>query len=221
MINKNKLAPVLAVIVTGFFLTVILFSGCSSGTKKGPTFQVAFCAQYVNEKAVSEYGSSLTAKMPELTIEGRAPQFMAMQISTGQTRNEAIPGGSFADPMMVMGGIVRISSMVAAGELDVVIADMENAARDARGSMYLPLKDAFSEAELAATGRDLLSFDIVDTASETLAPTGEKTPVYGIDITDNEQLKAIFGNREIGVFIIANTKNLELAKKLVLSLAAN
>jgi len=201
------------------FLVLICVSGCSSGSKKASSFQMAFCAAHVDERAVTSFGTSMTSRMPELTIDGKAPQFLSMMMG-GQARSEALPGLGASDPMLIMGGIVRISSMVAAGELDVMVADMENAARDARGSIFMPLKDIFTEAELAdiSLTRELLSFELVDTASEIPAPTGEMTPLCGIEVSGNDQIRAIFGNQKVGVFIIANTKNPDLAKAVMISL---
>ena len=187
--------------------------GCSSNNRAS-AFQIVFAAASLNENAVAEFGTSITGGIPELTIEGRAPVFSSMMI--GDTRNEM--GMMTSDPMMAMGGIMRQAAMATTGELDVMIADMENGARNARSGMFMPLNEIFTAAELAALSERLLSFDILSTGGIEPAPTGERTADYGISITGNESMRRIFGNQEIGVFIIGNTKHPELAKKVVNSL---
>ena len=195
------------------FLALCLF-GCSSNEKKAAPFQVAFTAARLNESAVSEFGASLLNRIPELSIDGNAPLFTPM--ITGETQNN-VEAGIIADPMMAMTGMMRQAALVSTGDIDVFISDMENAARNARGDMFLPLSEVFTDFELAALNNRFLSFDLVNTDGYETTPTGEKTPVCGIDITGNEMMLRIFGNQEIGVFIAANTKNMELAKKVMLS----
>jgi len=205
----KKIAAALVTLV----LVLCLF-GCSGGKKTTP-FQIVFSAALLSESAVTEYGNSLKSSMPELTIDGTAPVFSSMMM--GETRNDAASGVP-ADPMMGMAGMMRMAAVVSTGEMDVFIADMENAGRNARSDMFMPLDKVFPGEDLSAYGERLLSFDILSNDSYDPQPTGEKTPVCGFSITGNPQIRRIFGDQEIGVFIISNTKNLELAKKVMRSL---
>ena len=203
----------LAILITAG-LVISLF-GCSSRNSGADSFQIAFVSLSVNENAISEYGTFLTNEMPELTIDGKAPVFIP--IIAGETRND-YESGKVNDPMAVMGGMMRLATLGATGALDVVIADMDNAARQARGDMFIPLADIFTRDELSSMENRFLSFDKLNTDGYEPVPTGEKTPVCGINITGNARMRSIFGNQEIGVFIAASTKNPELAKKVALSL---
>ena len=178
-------------------------------------FKLFFSSLTINENAISIYANSLLNEMPELIIEGNNPLFTSMIM--GDVQND-MESGILNDPMLAIGGMMKLPALIAAGEIDVMICDMENAARNARGDMFLPLGEIFTDDELAAISGRLLSFDLVETDGYETVATGEKTPVCGIDISDNDAMKSIFGNREIGVFIISNTKNIDLARAVMLSL---
>ena len=195
------------------FAVMICLGGCS-GSKKTSPFQIAFASLSLNENAVSEFGASLLAKIPELAIEGTAPLFTPMIM--GEVKNDQ-QSGILIDPMMGMAGMMQMAAVVSTGDIDVFISDMENGARNARGGMFMSIDKLFPNENLSAIEDRLLSFDIMTTDEYEPKPTGEKTPVCGISIANNDQLRRIFGNRDVGIFIVENTKNLELAKKVMRS----
>ena len=212
-LNKINTLIVTTALVSCLFLTVL--SGCASAPAKETPFHIAFTSMYMNDAAITEYTQTLTGNFPELIIDGNAP--LLTPIISGEVKND-LEAGVINDPMVGIAGMMKMPMLVAAGELDVVISNMENAARDARGEMYMPLEDVFTPDEKAILGTRLLSFDLLEADGYDFKPTGEKTPVCGIEITGNDEMRKIFGDQEIGVFIVANTKNLELAKKFILSL---
>jgi len=210
--NKNRILTALGIFaVLGL---VFCFSGCSENKGKTTPFQVTFSSMTINESAITEFGNSLLRQIPELAIEGTAPLFTS--IIMGEARNNP-EAGIMSDPMMGMAGMMRMAATVSTGEIDVFIADMDNGARNARSDMFLSIDKIFPGEDLSALEDRLLSFDIMTTDAYEPKPTGEKTPVCGIKIIDNDQIRRIFGNQEVGVFIISNTKNLELAKKVMRS----
>ena len=209
LIAKNI---IIALVVCLFTMSL---AGCSPSTARDAPFQIVFASLYMNETAISDYAVTLSNDLPDLTINGNAP--MLTPVIAGEIKNDP-EAGIIRDPMMGIAGMMKTSMLVAAGELDVVVASLDNAARDARGEMFLPLDEVFTADELASLGDRLLSFDHIDTDGYETWLTGAKTPVCGIDITGNEEMRAIFGNQKIGVFIVANTRNLELAKEVMLSL---
>ncbi|MDR0312694.1 MAG: hypothetical protein LBI14_03780 [Treponema sp.] len=211
--NKKRITATRTMLVACGLL-ICLF-GCSSKEKGPLPFQIVFTSLYINESAVSEYGAILLNDIPELSIDGKAPLFTSMIM--GETSNNP-ESGNFADPMMAMGSIMRLTTLIANGDIDIIISDLDNAARNARGGLFLSLSDVCTDDDLAALGDRLLSFDILRNDGYEPTPTGEKTPICGINITGNERIRRIFGNQEIGVFIVANTKNLELARRVMVSL---
>lgn len=62
-----------------------------------------------------------------------------------------------------------------------------------------------------------ISFDMVDDEGN---PTGEKTAVCGLDLSDNETISSLVG-QDCGVFVVANTTHLDQAAELVRYLLKN
>jgi len=204
-----------AVAVLALVVLLAVLSGCAPENNRQVPFQIVFGSLNMNESAISQFENLLKNEIPELTIGGNAPLFTAMVM--GEVQNDA-ESAIIIDPMFAIGGMMKLPALIAAGELDMMICDMENAARNARGDMFMPLGDIFSDEELAELSGRLLSFDLVESDGYETVATGEKTLVCGINVSDNAALKSIFGNQEIGVFIVANTKNVDLVKTVMLSL---
>lgn len=125
-------------------------------------------------------------------------------------------GSSDLDPTAYAAGSVKVSAMVASGEIDVMICDLENAAKHARSETYLPLEDFLSPEELAGYEERLLSFDLVDDEGN---PTGEQTPAYGISMNGSEAFDSLYGDTDYGIFLIGNADPSELSKTVFLDLA--
>ena len=125
-------------------------------------------------------------------------------------------GSSDLDPTAYAAGSVKVSAMVASGEIDVMICDLENAAKYARSETYLPLEDFLSPEELASYEERLLSFDLVDDEGN---PTGEQTPAYGISMNGSEAFDSLYGDTDYGIFLIGNADPAELSKTVFLDLA--
>lgn len=171
---------------------LLALSGCG---KQETPFQVLFAAPFVNEDLTAAYGESLTADV---------------KYSPFSMGSEAI------DPMTYGAGAMALSAMFAAGEVDVLICDLDEAARYARSGYFFDPAEVFTGEELEPYQEKLLSFEMVD---EYGVPTGEKTPVCGIDLSDKEDLLLAMGTEHFGIFILVNTEDLELAKDVVLEIA--
>lgn len=168
-------------------LPAFLLAGC--GKREDP-FQVIFAGPFVNEKLAASYGEGLAVEGP-------------IQYSGFSFGSEEV------DAMVYGAGAMMMNAMVAAGEVDVMVCDLENATRLARGGTFLDLTTAFTEEELA--GRPLLSFDLVDEYGNL---TGEKTPPCGLDLTGHGEIDYILGGGGYGLFIVSNTGDLERSKEV-------
>jgi|GEM_PF-1522647 len=208
--NVNSMKTFKKVIL--LFLIFLVFMGFSTCSSERPNqFQILFVALPLNIPAISEYGTSLITQMPELTIEEREPLFTAMLMGTTAQN---------ADPSMAMGLIMRLSGMITAREVDIIIANMDNALNMAQGSTFMPLSEILTAQEIQMLEAEnmLLDFDILGTNDQNVqVTTGERTPPLGIDISANEQMRSIFGSQQVGIFIVANTTNLELAALVIRS----
>lgn len=204
---REKMSAVLkksGIAAIAILTSATLLGGC--GSEEATGFQTAFCATYVDEDAVETCGERIKTDLPELTIDGVEPSFVGMNM-----------GDSESDPMGTMAGMTKFTAMVSGGELDVVISDLENAARNARGEAFLDVSSYLTDEELEEYEDKLLSFDMVDDEGN---PTGEKTAVCGLDLSDNETISSLVG-QDCGVFVVANTTHLDQAAELVRYLLKN
>lgn len=161
-------------------LTLLLLTGCG---KKKDYFQVIFAAPYVSQEVVEAYAETI------------------------ETEGEVVYSGfSFgsedADPVTFAAGAMAMTAMMSAGEVDILVCDLENAARYARSELFLDLSTVLSREDLDTYSDRLLTFDMVDEAGE---PTGEKTPPCGLDLSGNENIVGVLGSENCGIFIFCGT----------------
>lgn len=168
-------------------LPAMLLTGC--GKREDP-FQIVLASGFVGDPFVGPYVEKLGVDS-EITYRG---------FSFGE---EGVDGTFFGASVMSM------TAVMVAGEIDVLVCDLENAARYARNDMFLDLTEVFTEAELAGYEDKLVDFDMLD---EYAQPTGEKTVRCGLNISGNEELTYILNSDAYAVFIVANTADLELSK---------
>lgn len=186
--------------LTAAALAACALTGCGGGGSSA--LQVAAANPYVSEEALAAYSGELLAAHPEWP-EGEV-EFTALSL-----------GSEESDAAAYAASVMKVSAMVASGEIDVMICDLEDAARNARSGIYLPLEDFLSEEELAAYSDLALSFDMLDDGG---SPTGEQTEACGLSLTGSGVLSDIYGESEYGVFIVSNTENVELAKEVALAI---
>ena len=187
-----KWKNVLGVKTAALLLPAVLLASCGGGTSDDG-LDVVFSAPYVSEEQVSVYGETLSAGEKAVDCQG---------FSFGTEGGDAAAFGA---------STMKISAMVAAKEIDLMVCDLDNAARYVRSEMFYDLAEIFSQEELDAYSDRLLTFDLVDDEGN---PTGEQTPVYGIDVSGNENLTAMMGQNSYGVFLVQNTEDLEAAKEI-------
>lgn len=173
-------------------LLASLFTGCGSAK---PEFQIMFAAPFVNEELVATYD----AQVPK---EGELP----LRVSAFSFGSEEL------DAMIYASGIMAMSAMLAAGELDVLICNLEDAARYARSGSFYDLADVFTQEELAEFGDSLLSFNMIDAEGNL---TDEQVVRCGLDLSGRDSLTTILGDENYGVFIVFSADDLELAKDTV------
>lgn len=192
-----------ALLCAAMLLVPAALTSCGSG--ESSALQVVVCAPYVDEEALAAYSDAMYAEHPEWAEGESAVEFVAFSGGSADT-----------DPSAFAASMMKISAMVASNEVDLMICDYDNAQRNARGEMYTPLADIFSEEELAAYEGRTMSFEAVDENSE---PTGEMLPECGISIDGNKLLDAVYGDTQYGVYYVSNTQNPDLAKEVMLQIA--
>ena len=125
--------------------------------------------------------------------------------------------GDGSDPSVQMAGMMKLTAAIAAKEVDLIIADDTNAARNARSEAFYELSDILTADEISALGDKALSYDMLDDEGNA---SGEKTPVCGVDITGDEVITPAMGSSSAGAFVAGNAANLENAKTVLKALAA-
>ena len=125
--------------------------------------------------------------------------------------------GDGSDPSVQMAGMMKLTAAIAAKEVDLIIADDTNAARNARSEAFYELSDILTADEISALGDKALSYDMLDDEGNA---SGEKTPVYGVDITGDEVITPAMGSSSACAFVAGNAANLENAKTVLKALAA-
>lgn len=164
---------------------------------------VYVCAQYVNADAAQE----LVDKLNE-SVESLKDGTYKLEVTCVST-------GSGEDPSMQMAGMMKLTMALAAQEVDVIIADELNAARNARSDSFYALSDLFTADEIAALGDRALSYELLDDEGN---PSGEMGPACGVDVTGDSALVNVVGNAQVGAFVAGNAANLENAKDLMRAL---
>lgn len=193
-------ALVMALLLTACSGSENSASSSGSTTTSAKTLNAAVCAGYA-----SEAGSTAVAER----IKEMLGDDLNVSVTCVSTTSE--------DPTMQMASIMKVTMGIAAGEIDIVIADEENAARNARSEAFCPLSDLLSEEQIAALGDKALSYDMVD---EEGKPTGERTAVCGIDITGSGITDGVIaGGTNVGLFVVGNAPGMEHCKTLMNKLA--
>jgi len=191
-------------VLTYAFLVLGIVSslvGCSSGRQdsRAVSLHVALVATYVSDESVEHLATHLRTGLPEYNDDSRI--FSVMGITAGD---------SAADPMSVMAGSTRIASMLASGEIELLICDPENAKRyAANGANYVALEELFSADETSSFGGTPIAIPATDDEGNS---TGEFSEIVGLDLSQNAAITEMTGIRDPRMFVLAGSTNLEAAK---------
>lgn len=183
-------------ILTALLLPALLLTGC--GQREDP-FQVVFAAPFVNEDIVDAYSAGL-APATQTPVNYTAFSF----------------GSETVDASAYAAGAMMMTAMMAAGEVDVLVCDLGEAARYARSGSFLDPTTLFTEDELAGLSDRLVTFDLVDMNAK---PTGETTAPCGLDLSGRKELDFVLASPGYGIFIVANTADPEAAKAVFREIA--
>ena len=193
-----------------FLLLALILCLLACSSPAPPQFQIIFMASVLSDPAVRSFGETLYEEIPDLKIGELDPLFTSLMVMGSQDVLSPMAMG----PDVVMGSMMRFSFMASTAEIDMVIADMENAERFARDDLFLALEDFLSPAELARLKGRLLDFNL----PQMEGPMGggpEKTPLLGIDVTDHPGMGPIFGNLRVGVFVLSNTRHMDQVRRVL------
>lgn len=177
-------------------LALLLLTGCG---KKNAEFQVIFAAPYVSDELAEAYGESLAGKW-ETPVRCIGFSF----------------GSEDYDASMYGASAMAMSAMVAAGEVNILVCDLEEAARYGRSGLFYDPTQLFTAEELSGWEEKLVRFDLVD---ETGQPTGEQTPPCGLELSGRKDLTEILASERYGIFLIGIGEDEAMTKEVFWAIA--
>jgi len=170
-----------------------LFAGC--GEEKSEGLDVAVITRYALEEE-NPLPSALAEELPDLPCN-------VVTIATGDAET---------DPTVAMAGMMRLTALISSKDVDIVVANTEEAERQARAESFTPLSELFTEEEL--TGFEQISFSIVSddgtVGNLSNVPCGVRLNAPEIASMDESGM---------GLYVICNTEEPELAKEVFLLFA--
>ena len=185
-----------AAIITAAVLSLTSLTGCSGEESKQTSPNIVISASYVDDTAADNLKLHINEALPDKEID-------VTTISVGDPDK---------DPTSAMAGIMKLTTMFAGKEADILIADYDTAKRNAGSEIFYPLTDLFTEEELEPFQDKLISFEMSDDEGKL---TGEKFENCGIDVSDNEELaRMCVGADSVGIYVISNSQNVETAKEI-------
>lgn len=180
--------------------------GCGGSPKEDPAevFDVVLWGPYIDEETVRPQVEALLSEIPEL----QGQQIQVTIVSTGSP--DKLDATAYAANAM------RLTAMVSCGEVDVAIMSTDSAERAARGSLFIPLSDLFSESELAEYGGRLLDYTEEDVTGQD---EGTRTPLCGIDVSQSEYWSSLLPQDGYGVYAVTDIGENGMTKAVVRYLA--
>lgn len=192
-----------AAVMTAAILSLTSLSGCSGESSKQSSPNIVVSASYVNDAEADNLKQQINEALPDKGIE-------VTTISVGDPNK---------DPASAMAGIMKLTTIFAGKEADILIADYDTAQRNAGNEVFYPLTDLFTEEELEPFQDKMISFEPTDDEGK---PTGEKFENCGIDVSDRTELAGMcVGADSVGVYVISNSQNLDTAKEIFRQLVFN
>lgn len=184
-------------------MVLLLLTGCSAKEEKAaPSLYVNVIDNYVFDEAREELEKELIAALPALNTADAPLSVVA--ISSGDTEQ---------DPMGAMAGITQIAGLMASGEMELILADGENARRHGdNGSTYMPLDELFTQEEQAALGIRPLSIPLSDEDGNL---TGEMSASCGIDLSGCTRLTEMLHTNDVGAYVVVNSEHVDNAKQVI------
>lgn len=176
-------------------VSILSLGGCGGGSSAEDTIGVVVSSAYVDDEALQAFAGELVAAHPDW--EGKV-------IFTSQSMGDSeIDGAAYGAAVM------QQTAMAAADEMDIMVCDDENGARNSRSELFISLSDLFTEEEIAAFG-ETLTFEMVD---ESGNPTGEMAPTCGVRVT-GDGFDTAAGGADLGVYIVSTDKDEALVKEI-------
>lgn len=118
---------------------------------------------------------------------------------------------------------MKMNAMATNGEVDMVIMEESSAMPAARGGLFLPLNDLFTEEELEALGDRVIRYRRTDPSGVEI-PLGSTdaepwTDYCGIDLSQSETLTALLGPGNYAIYAVTDLGNPQRVKDVMIYFA--
>lgn len=201
-LNRMKRGLCLALCLTlclGFF-------GCGSASKEDPAeiFDVVLWGPYIDEDSVRPKIEAMLAEIPEL----KGQTVRVTTVSTGDPDK--------LDATVYAANAMRLTAMASCGEVDVAIMSTDSAQRAARGDLFMPLSEFFTESELDTYDGRLLDYTQEDVTGQD---EGTRTPICGIDVSGSSYWSSLLPQDGYGVYAVTDIGPEGMTKAVIQYLA--
>lgn len=187
-----------------FLICAVMLLSCLSACSKEPDrskiFDLVLWAPYVADQTVPDQYKDLLDQIPEL--QGVQTDVLAHSVGY----NNKIDASDYAMNAM------QLNAMATCGEVDVIIMTDETASLAARGGLFIPLEELFTQEELAAYEGRLMDFAELDV---TGADLGTRTPVCGIALPESSFLTETLGAEHYGIYAVSDMGHPERVKAVM------
>lgn len=114
---------------------------------------------------------------------------------------------------------MKMNAMAANGEVDMIIMEESSAVPAARGGLFLPLDELFTEEELKAFGDRVLRYRKVDPSGVEIPLDSQDaepwTDYCGIDLSQSETLADILGPGNYAIYAVTDLGNPQRVKDVI------
>ena len=209
---------IIAVILIGAGISLI--GNVTFNKEPEACLQVGIRAKYLDPDLIQELAEYLEAKYPEMTEDGEKA-FYVDQYYAGYKKTETEEATAM---------VYKLAGSIAAEKLDVVIGDYETMSSDVSMSIYLDLRDVFTEEEMekleklaaeraeeGAEGVAYLSYKLTTVDGRTEGSVDDVPYLICIGGGDEMIDECLIGSSGY-LAIVNNTNNLDNVKAFIWSL---
>ena len=190
------------ILIVMMLLAALLLTGCAKEEEKTASLYVNVIDTFVFDESREALDKELPDALPALNTT-EAP-LSVVAISSGDTEK---------DPMGAMAGMTQIAGLMATGEMELILADAENARRHGdNGGSYIPLDELFTKEEQTVLGIVPLCIPVSNDDGEF---TGEMSIPCGIDLSGCVRLTEMLHSTDVGAYVLVSSKHVDNAKTVI------
>lgn len=194
-------------IISGIFAIIVVFSMLNHfvfNPPKTSSCQIMAIAPYADQEKTGIVSQIINKELPELNTDRKEVMFNTLML-----------GGQDGDPQRRMASQQKLTAMIVAKELDIIIANVDSMKSEfAKQGILLNLDDIYTEEEIKAMGYEPIRGKVDDDVADGDEELKEEH-MYAVDITSNSELNNLVFGDDLGIGIAINSEKPEAAKKVL------